>query len=204
MDNTELKIKNAARKIFILKGMEGARMQEIADKAGINKALLHYYFRSKQKLFDTIFEEAFQQFVPDMHKLLSTSNSSQEIVHSFVNAYFSILEKNPFLPQFILGELNRNPSRLINLMANKIGITSVVQKGKKVFSSECIKLDKPVHLFVSILSMIIFPFIAQPIIHNVFFNQNKEATNKFYAERKEYIINSVSLLLNASRNSNNN
>ena len=62
--STEQKIREAARKVFQAKGMHGARMQDIADTAGINKALLHYYFRSKDQLFEAIFKEALQQLIP--------------------------------------------------------------------------------------------------------------------------------------------
>jgi TetR/AcrR family transcriptional regulator len=63
---TERKILQAAREVFQRKGLYGARMQEIADAAGINKALLHYYFRNKDKLFDAIFSDVFQNFIPGL------------------------------------------------------------------------------------------------------------------------------------------
>ena len=70
--STEQTILQAAKKVFIQKGMEGARMQEIADEAGINKALLHYYFRSKDKLFEAIFQDAILKFIPDMMEMLQS------------------------------------------------------------------------------------------------------------------------------------
>jgi TetR/AcrR family transcriptional regulator len=85
--NAEQLILNAAREVFIERGMDGARMQEIADKAGINKALLHYYFRSKDKLFHAVFLEAFQQFQPQIELLIN----AEKTIHSKVGIVYSQL-----------------------------------------------------------------------------------------------------------------
>ena len=71
-DSTEDKILEAAKNVFVTKGMEGARMQEIADEAGINKALLHYYFRSKERLFEAIFSEVIQMAFPQLTQILKS------------------------------------------------------------------------------------------------------------------------------------
>ncbi|MEA3443822.1 MAG: TetR/AcrR family transcriptional regulator [Bacteroidota bacterium] len=200
MDNTETRIKNAARNVFIAKGMEGARMQEIANEAGINKALLHYYFRSKQKLFDAIFEEAFRQFIPAMDETMESGKSPQEIVTFFIEAYFGVLEKNPFLPQFVLSELNRDPSRLATYMADKLGLSVLVGKVFELFNKEGYNIKNPQQFMVSIISMIIFPFVARPILHHIVFQGNQEMIDDFYAERKKHVIDSALQLLSASQN----
>ena len=115
--NTEGIVLAAAKKVFILKGMDGARMQEIADEAGINKSLLHYYFRSKEKLFEEIFKDTFAKFIPKIDVLLSSNKSLEDKIKEFVKEYLELLQKNPHLPQFILQELNRNPDRLVELMS---------------------------------------------------------------------------------------
>ena len=76
--NTEQKILDAAKEVFQKKGMTGARMQEIADKAGINKALLHYYYRTKEKLFEKAFEAAFSLFYPKVKKMLISDKTVLE------------------------------------------------------------------------------------------------------------------------------
>ena len=83
--STEKTILEAAKKVFLDKGFDGARMQEIADEAGINKALLHYYFRSKDKLFDAIFEEAFKQFLPNISDIMVSDISIEEKVFGMPN-----------------------------------------------------------------------------------------------------------------------
>ena len=74
-DPRETQILNAAKKVFQKKGMDGARMQEIADEAGINKALLHYYYRSKQQLFEAVFKFAFNLLAPQLNQILNDDSS---------------------------------------------------------------------------------------------------------------------------------
>ncbi|MCF8370995.1 MAG: TetR/AcrR family transcriptional regulator [Bacteroidales bacterium] len=203
MDNTETKIIDAARRVFVAKGLDGARMQEIADEAGINKALLHYYFRSKQKLFDAIFEEAFQQFIPTMGATIASGKNPQEIITIFIDAYFRVLEQNPFLPQFVIGELNRDPSRLATFMAEKIGLTSLVDKAMSLFQNEGFNLKNPQQFMISLISMIIFPFVAKPILHHIIFKGDQLLVDQFFAERKSYVTTSALQLLASSLNENN-
>src|SRR6478735_10691909 len=93
--STEEKILNAAKKVFLTKGMDGARMQDIADKAGINKALLHYYFRSKDKLFERIFIEEAQKFMPRVTHIMLSEMTLFEKIEKFVGEYIDTLIQNP-------------------------------------------------------------------------------------------------------------
>ena len=113
---TEEKILAAARKVFIAKGMAGARMQDIADEAGINKALLHYYFRSKEKLFETIFKELSLQFLPRINSLFESELSLFEKIEIFCSEYISKMVENPFIPLFIVNEMNKQPEIFLKKM----------------------------------------------------------------------------------------
>ena len=107
--NTEELIFESAIKIFHSKGLAGARMQEIADEAGINKAMLHYYFRSKQSLFEAVFKKAFMQLAPQIHQVLNSDDTLFEKIQNFADKYISFVMENRFLPTFIIQELNNNP-----------------------------------------------------------------------------------------------
>src|SRR3954463_13057426 len=100
--STEEKILNAAKKVFLTKGMDGARMQDIADEAGINKALLHYYFRSKEKLFETIFLEVAGSFLPRVGKILQTDTTIFEKIELFCAEYISQVIQAPYAPIFVM------------------------------------------------------------------------------------------------------
>lgn len=200
MENTEIStekiILEAARKIFIRKGMEGARMQEIADEAGINKALLHYYFRSKEKLFEAIFEDAILKIVPGIMEMFRSDLPLFEKIEIFTGKYIDTFAENPFLPGFILNELSRDPQKIINLVS-RAGLDP------QIFISQ-IKLEvelgnihpvEPYHLVVNILAMCIFPFMASPILINILFDRSQETFSQFIQQRKtevpQFIINSI-------------
>lgn len=185
---TEAQIIQAARKVFLVKGFEGARMQEIADEAGINKALLHYYFRSKEKLFQSIFQEAFQRFIPSLYDVMLSERTLPEKLDLIIDRYQELLFENPYLPQFILQEVNRNPECL-KTMFQKFGVqpSTFISFLEKEMTKEGITHITPQHLLVNILSLNIFPFAAKPILSIILFNNNKDEYLEFMKERKEYI-----------------
>ena len=110
-DSTKMKILLAAHRVFIRKGMDGARMQEIADEAGINKALLHYYFHSKDQLFNEVFYGILSQMIPRLVVIFSGDEPFLEKVEAIVTEYDTYLSRNPILPQFIYREINRDPNQ---------------------------------------------------------------------------------------------
>lgn len=114
--STEQRILSAAKKVFISKGMAGARMQDIADAAGINKALLHYYFRSKEKLFEMIFKEVVKEFLPKINLIFESDKNLFEKIDMFCTEYIEQIRKTPYLPVFILNEINQQPEVLIKKM----------------------------------------------------------------------------------------
>ena len=164
--STEQKILEAAKQVFMEKGIDGARMQDIADKAGINKALLHYYFRSKEKLFEMIFMEEARKFMPKVTSIMVSELTLFEKVEKFVGEYIDTLLQNPLLPIFILNEINRNPKEAIKKIfgnqrppIDKVDelITKLVKKGE-------IKPIKGYELMVNMVSLCIFPFLARPMV----------------------------------------
>ncbi|MBA4407995.1 MAG: TetR/AcrR family transcriptional regulator [Bacteroidota bacterium] len=195
-DSTEEKILEAAKNVFVTKGMEGARMQEIADEAGINKALLHYYFRSKERLFEAIFSEIFKFAFPKLSRIILSDSGIVTKIEQFVDAYIEILLKHPFIPGFVMKELNRDPSGLFKLVV-KFGLDP-----QPVFShiqeamdrGEIIQM-KPQHLAANVVSMCIFPFAARPVLSFVVFKDDQKALDAFYAERaeviKKFVINAI-------------
>ncbi len=187
-DNTEEKILEAAKNVFIKKGMEGARMQEIADEAKINKALLHYYFRSKEKLFNAIFNQIIKIAFPRIEQVIYTDVDFRTKVGVVIDSYLDLLIAHPYLPGFIMKEFNRDPSVILKLIA-KYGFN--IQPVLEVISEamdrgEIIKM-KPEHLVVNIVSMCVFPFAARPAISFVAFRDNKEALDSFFEERREVV-----------------
>ena len=187
--NTEQQILEAARKVFIKKGLEGARMQEIADEAGINKALLHYYFRSKEKLFNHIFERAINGIFDGINESIHEEGDVFVFIEAFVSNYLTTLQANPFIPNFIFNEINSHPER-INQITDKIklniaGFKNMVENNivqKKII------MVAPEQLLIDMLGMCVFPFVASPLLEKTFYNNNPAGVRQFFIERKQHII----------------
>jgi len=195
-DSTEDKILEAAKNVFVTKGMEGARMQEIADEAGINKALLHYYFRSKERLFEAIFSEIIKFAFPKITRIAQSDEPFINKIEQVVDAYIDLLIKHPFIPGFVMKELNRDPSGLFKMVV-KFGLNPQI-----IFDQIQLAMDRgeiiqmpPRHLAANIISMCIFPFAARPLVSFVLFKDDQKALDAFYAERadiiKQFVINAI-------------
>ena len=203
LSDTELKILNAAKSVFVSKGMGGARMQEIADEAGINKSLLHYYFRSKDKLFEAVFQSVMGEFFPRVAESMLTESSFEDKIRIFVNGYNKVLQQNPYLPAFILSELNRNPDQILqffrqNFSVLEANIVPALQKTtEELIRKGVIRDIDPRDILVNILGMILFPVVAQPVVMNFLFGSNEEEFSIFMDKRadhiSDFVINSIKL-----------
>ena len=169
---TEEKIKKAADKLFSEKGFEGTKTREIAQEAGINSALLNYYFRSKEKLFQTIMIEKIQNFFGSMFPLIDNPEIElYEKIEFLTNSYISLLIENPNLSIFIINEID-----------NKSGFLPVVSKMipdiKKVAIYQQIKAENPkanpIQIFMNVVSLVIFPFIMMRLVRSITFLSEKE------------------------------
>jgi AcrR family transcriptional regulator len=186
--NTEQKILEAAKKVFLRKGMAGARMQEIADLAGINKSLLHYYYRSKDKLFLEVFRMAIHDFIPEIQNILFSEDSILKKIERFVDEYMKVLLENPFVPMFILQEMQRDPERLFNIFVEAgIHPQMVLDQFKKAMEFAEIQSADPKHLLVNILSLCIFPIAAKPMMQRMLYDNDSEAYEAFLQERKKVV-----------------
>jgi TetR/AcrR family transcriptional regulator len=190
--NTEYRILDAAKEVFLSKGFDGARMQEIADTAGINKALLHYYFRSKEKLFEAVFEEVLQHLGPVILEFVNEPIPLEVKVWRFVDNYIEIIKKNPKMPLFILNELRVNPGRVLNYL--NIGLLMNVDSLQKQLNQETekggFKWVDARHFMVNMISMTLFPFIGKPLIEKIL-NIEDADWNEFLNERKKIIPQTI-------------
>jgi TetR/AcrR family transcriptional regulator len=187
-DTTEQRIITAAKNVFLAKGLAGARMQDIADEAGINKAMLHYYFRSKDKLFEHIFTEVASAFLPKMIGVIESDKPLFEKIEIFCYEYITHVMKTPYVPIFILNEINRQPEAFIKKMFGdrKPPIEVFVKQLQKEIKQGIIKPINPVQLFVNIMGLCLFPFVAQPILL-MMLGKEKAKFEAFMEERKTEI-----------------
>ncbi len=185
--NTEHEILEAAKKVFIRKGLDGARMQEIADEAGINKALLHYYFRTKEKLFESIFTQVLQGFAPCIVAIMTSDLPLFTKIESFADTYIDLLLENPYVPNFLVNENNRNPERFVNMLKGQGVNPNILRDQIKREVEAGIICDITVeNLMVNLVSLCVFPFAARNIFCSMF-GQNEEEYNMFIRNRKKEI-----------------
>jgi TetR/AcrR family transcriptional regulator len=197
---TEEKIFETATLVFEEKGMDGARMQDIANRAGINKALLHYYFRTKDRLFDAVFQKVagrlFQKFAPVFEKDLSI----EEKIRFFFRQHITFLQENPRLPAFILNEINRNPARIKKLLKNvdfkKLWVM-LLEQHKDELEKYNITEESIPQIMTTIASISIFPFAARGLLEGIFENLGVDF-DSYIEERKDF---AAEFVLNALRTS---
>lgn len=187
-ENTEDKIITAAREVFLRKGKDGARMQEIADEAGINKSLLHYYFRSKDKLFDRVFTETFKSVIDLINDVFSSSQTLESFIENFVVGYTSTLIEKPYIANFVIHELSRNPQRIVEHINSTNFDKSKLISLIAIEDETAVRQFNPLQIIVDIIALCIFPFVAKPIIKGFIFEGNIEEYNIFIEQRSQHII----------------
>jgi TetR/AcrR family transcriptional regulator len=195
--STEERIVAAARNVFLSKGLAGARMQDIADEAGINKALLHYYFRSKEKLFDMIFMEAAQKLFPKINFIFESNMPLFEKIEHFADEYITVMLENPYLPSFVLNEINQDPISFFKKLNEKFGFPDpslFLTQIEKEIKRGNIKRINPVQLLMNMLSLCIFPFMAKPMLQlraRVGEKQFREFMEQRKKEVPQFIIDAI-------------
>ncbi len=197
-EGTEEKILKAAEEIFHQKGFEGARMQEIADHANINKGLLHYYFKSKNKLFETIFSKAMGKMIMKVGLIMKGEQPFMEKIDAFIDQYMELLMRNPYVPRFVINELNRDPDRFVQSLITKhdfkTRISGYLQSLETAVENGEISPIDPKQLLINIISLCIFPFIGRPMIQGIIGMDNEEFKHfmKFRNEQvKKFVKNSI-------------
>ncbi len=187
--STEEKIKNAARIVFHKKGFAAARTRDIAEEAGINLALLNYYFRSKEKLFNIVMLEAFQSFFTSVSFVFNNADSNlEEKIERFASNYIDLLFQEPEIPLFIMSEIRNNPGDLMkNINLKAVVFNSVfIEQYNEAIQLGKIKDQHFLHFMMNFMGLIVFPFIAKPLLKEIT-GLNEIQYNKIIAERKALI-----------------
>ncbi len=171
-DSTEQKIKNAAQKVFIQKGYSGTSTRDIADEAGINNALVNYYFRSKEKLFDIVMKEQvttlFDKILPIVNN--ETTTLAQKI-QAIIDYHTEVLLAQPGISLFVLSELHNQPERIaIYMQANRGLSRSVLARQFKEVKPDI----NPIQLIMTVMGMILFPFMGRYVFQRTSGLDNKE------------------------------
>lgn len=189
----ESKIMNAARLVFMEKGYDGARMQQIAEKAGMNKALLHYYFGSKDKLFLAVFEAEMTKLLSSLLAVFFSDKPFSDKIRDFFEMHFGFLLENPMIPRFIVTEMTRHPDKL-DVFFRYFRDMGIYKKFENLINESIkkgeIKEIQAIQLMLNLLSLSIFPVLASPMLQGVM-DIPEEEYNKILVERKELVAEFV-------------
>ena len=158
---TKAKLVETAKGLFLEKGFEGLKMQELADRAGMNKGLLHYYFKSKQALFQAIFHEALEDLFSGVIENLISDKPLDAKLDVLIDIYFDKLIDNPGLPVFILSEIHKNPS--IDGLPNISEKAPMLMDAIKATLPPGMEPTKFLNLLLTVISLSVFPFVARPL-----------------------------------------
>ncbi|MDH3731921.1 MAG: TetR family transcriptional regulator [Gemmatimonadota bacterium] len=190
---TEQRIFDAALHVFSNKGQDGARMQEIADHAKINRALLHYYFRSKAQLYEAVFAHGFEQFVSGLTPSLREERGFEETLGTFVRGYIDYLHGHQEMARLMLNEcLCGGPvltSYLERAKENPEGFPALVMEDRiraAVAAGEVRPIDSE-QTMLTIVSACIFPFVALPTVR-IFHPEVEDDFDAFVEERKRHVV----------------
>jgi TetR/AcrR family transcriptional regulator len=195
--DAEHRILDAAHAVFLRRGTAGARMREIADEAGVNKALLHYYFRNKDRLAQAVFQQVAQQFFPAVLAALASDDPLEEKVAQVVRLELDHLSRRPYLPGYILSELHHHPDRVRQLVAAMVGVPVEEARGR-LFTTLRRQIDErvragtmrriaPEQFVINLLSLCVFPFAARPMLMAIL-ELDHVGFERFIARRRKELV----------------
>ncbi len=187
-DGTEQRIFHAAHELFVQKGLDGAKMQEIADRAGINKALLHYYYRSKEKLYEQVAKAVLSRALPAVRNMIESEDPLEEKIARFIDFYIDLISRNPFVPLFVINELNKHPDRFFEtILPKELPKPQVfIRQVEEAVAAGRLQPVRPKHLLVNIVSMCVFPIVAKPMM-SIMLGLDAQEAKQFLSERKEEV-----------------
>jgi len=181
---TRDKILESAKLLFLKHGLEGVKMQMVADEAGVNKGLLHYYYKTKAKIFTEVFNQVTSELLRDVSAVFSDDTLTlDDKISNIVDVYFNMVSKNRQLPVFFISEMNRDPEILMRL--------GFGEKIKKMLLSAqpALPSNKPpdfaIHFMITLISMSVFPYMVTPLLNEL--TGDKQRTELFLNNRKELV-----------------
>lgn len=193
---TERRIFDAALEVFARKGHDGARMQEIADHADINRGLLHYYFRNKSQLYEAVFAHGFDQFLSGFSQDLKSGGSLEGAVRAFVHGYIGYVHEHqeharlmlneclsggPFLTEYLTAAMSTPGEFPGFVMLERIA--TAIEKGE-------IRPVDPRHTMLTIVSACLFSFVAAPTVR-LFHPEVEDDFDAFVEARKKHVVDLI-------------
>lgn len=187
---TEQLIKDTAKQIFFVEGRLHATTQEIADAAGVNRTLVNYYFRSRDLLFEQVYNEARFDMVAKFESVMTSQLGFREKVENLIDIFFHYITTHPYIEVFLITELNTKVENKVDRIPRRAK-PPILQGFLKEIAAEMekgtIKKMQPVNFFMNLFALISYPFMVKPIYLDLF-GLSETAFNNVFKQRKEMIM----------------
>lgn len=198
-ENNELEhqIIETAKQLFIEKGFAETSMSDIAARVGINRPTLHYYFRTRDRMFQAVFGSIVMTLLPKVQDIIKQDLPFIDRINRILDEYVTLFTENPDIPRFICGEIQRDIAHLFatakEMQFDKIFL---VIKDRMLQEMETGKLKKvPIHtVFMTFYGLLTFPLLAKNLLTHIFLNDEADFP-ALMIEWKQYIIFHMTNLL---------
>jgi len=198
-NNIENRIIEAAKTVFVREGYEATKMGDIATEAGISRTSLHYYFRTKELLFEAIFGQLMSTILPNVEIIMNQHSSILEKLPLIIDQYLAAIRRNPLFPIFVVSEMNRDPEHLYHaIMKHSSRIEPILRLQQQMMDEMekgLIRKRPLVDTASTLLSLVVFPYLIRHTLTIVFLDRNQEAFEEFLNRRKELIKEIMYVLL---------
>ena len=188
---TEELIKSTARTIFLKEGKMLATTQDIADAAGVNRTLLHYYFRSREQLFNQVFKEALTRLRERVHAVIGSQLAFRQKINNLLDVFYEELTELPYLETFIALQLNQDPNKyeemFVTIPGGKERMKNFLQEIQNEMQEGTIPVMDPINYFINLFALMAYPYVARPIYKKMF-DLTDAGYNKLLPKRKEIIM----------------
>lgn len=195
----ETRIIEAAKRVFIKKGYEAATMSDIAREAGIGRTALHYYYRTKERLFEAIFGQLMAILLPNIGRIMDEEKSMLEKIPAIIDQYITLIQANPSFPLFVVNELNRDPEHLYRtILKDPVRIQPILRMRKQMEEEMAKGLIRkmPIEDVVSTLvSLVIFPMLVHHPLTQVFMQGDRAAFDAYLLRRRALISEIITRML---------
>lgn len=199
VNDMESRIIEAAKRVFVRKGYEAATMSDVATEAGIGRTALHYYYRTKEILFDAIFGQLISSLLPNINRILDEEGTMLEKLPLLIDQYMGVVRKNPMIPIFVISELNRDPQHLLLTLMKDPGRVQTLLKLRTCVEGEMeqgmLRKMPLLDLISAVISLVAFPMLIRQPLCSIFLEGDMSQFEEFMDRRQELIVEVTTQML---------
>ncbi|WP_278625533.1 TetR/AcrR family transcriptional regulator [Parabacteroides gordonii] len=195
----EDRILEAAKQVFVRKGYEATKMGDVAAEAGIGRTALHYYYRTKEMLFDAIFDQLIGALLPNLGAIIDEDTSFLEKLPKIIDQYVKTLQRNPLFPIFVINELERAPEHIYHsILKNPSRIEPIIRMRRqmeKEMEQGLLKKLPVYYVATTLISLLVFPMLVRNPFTAIFMGGDAEKYEDFLQERIPFVTDIMIRLL---------